>query len=403
MLREPQHDDCGVFWGVILSLSKHLGIIQNSLSWRGALIYCAILFLSACDFPQPPPDLFYKFDVMPVDQDPAHLLTTDLNMDGEPDLVSANTTSNTISILYGKGDGSFRPALHSSVAAEPTMSAVGDINRDGYPDLVVNSRGADMFVVLQGNGDGSFRKPIATRTGRIPLNIILGDFNHDDKLDAAVTLTFSKMELYMGTGDGYFRKGVTYQTGSRSFSGVTQDFNGDGHLDIALAVNSSGASSIRLYMGNGDGTFQQPKRLAQNLGPLAVEASDMNGDGKTDLTFASSQGDNLYLLYSNGDGTFKEPISFSGGGGPFALTTGHFDPDKLKDVAVANSRSSTFSIVIHNADETFKYPTRDYTIDGGTVLAITSGDYNHSGMSDIAVASNAKNTIEIYLQRRVFR
>ena len=181
----------------------------------------------------------------------------------------------------------------------------------------------------------------------------------------------------MGTGDGYFRKGTTYQTGSRSFSGVTEDFNADGHLDIALAVNSSGASSIRLYMGNGDGTFQQPKRLAKTLAPLVVVASDMNGDGKTDLVFASGQGDNLYLLYSNGDGSFKDPIAFSGGGGPFALTTGHFDPDKLKDVAVANSRSSTFSIVIRNRNETFKYPTRDYVVAGGTVLAITSGDYNH--------------------------
>ena len=371
-------------------------------SWKSALISCAVSLLSACDFPQPPPDLFYKFDVMPVGQGPSHLSTTDLNLDGEPDLVSANTKNSTLSILYGKGEGSFRSALNINVAAEPTMSTTGDINRDGYPDLAVNARGADMFVVLPGNGDGSFRKPIPTRTGRVPLNIILGDYNHDDKLDAAVTLTFGKMELYIGTGDGYFKKGLTYQTGPRSFSGVTRDFNADQHLDIALATNSSGASSIRLFMGNGDGTFQQPKRLAENLGPLALTASDMNNDGKTDLVFASSKGDNLYMLYSNGDGSFQDPIAFSGGGGPFALTTGHFNPDKLKDVAVANSRSSTFSIVIRNASGTFKYPTRDYVIEGGTVLAITSGDYNHSGMSDIAVASNAKNTIEIYLQRRIF-
>ena len=376
--------------------------LPRYLSWRGAFVMM-VLLLPACNFPQPPPDLFYKFDVMPVGQSPAHLLTADLNLDGEPDLISANTTNNTLTILYGKGDGSFQSALNINVAAEPTMSTIGDINRDGYPDLAVNARGADMFVVLPGNGDGSFRKPIPTRTGRIPLNIILGDYNHDNKLDAAVTLTFGKMELYMGTGDGYFKKGATYLTGSRSFSGTTQDFNGDGHLDIALAASSSSASSIRLFLGNGDGTFQKPKRLAEKLKPLAVLASDMNSDEKPDLVFASGQGDNLYLLYSNGDGSFKEPVAFSGGGGPFALTTGHFNPDKFKDVAVANSRSSTFSIVIRNASGKFKYPTRDYVIEGGTVLAITSGDYNHSGMSDIVVASNAKNTIEIYLQRRVFK
>ena len=110
----------------------------------------------------------------------------------------------------------------------------------------------------------------------------------------------------------------------------------------------------------------------------------------------------MYILNSNADGSFKNPIIFSAGGGPFALTTGHFNPDNLKDVAVANSRSSNFSLVIRNPNGTFKFPTRNYVVEGGTPLAITSGDYNHSGMKDIAVASNAKNTVEIYLQRRIF-
>ena len=245
-------------------------------------------------------------------------------------------------------------------------------------------------------------RALATQTGKVPLNIILGDYNEDGNLDAAVTLTFDQMELYMGSGDGYFKNGKTYQTGSRSFSGVTEDFNEDGHLDIALAASSSSASSVRLFPGNGDGTFGKPKRLAEQLVPLALVASDMNDDGKTDLVFAAGQGDNMYLLTSKGGGNFNEPIAFSGGGGPFALTTGHFNPDKLKDVAVANSRSSSFSMIIRNPNGTFKFPTRDYVVDGGTPLAITSGDYNHSGMSDIVVASNAKNTIEIYLQRRIF-
>jgi hypothetical protein len=146
-----------------------------------------------------------------------------------------------------------------------------------------------------------------------------------------------------------------------------------------------------------------PKLLAEKLVPLALVASDMNDDGKTDLVFAAGQGDNMYLITSKGRGNFKEPIIFSGGGGPFALTTGYFNPDKLKDVAVANSRSSSFSVIIRNLNRTFKFPTRDYVVGGGTPLAITSGDYNHSGMSDIVVASNANNTIEIYLQRRVFK
>ena len=129
----------------------------------------------------------------------------------------------------------------------------------------------------------------------------------------------------------------------------------------------------------------------------------MNNNGLQDLVFSSGQGDNMYMLISRGDGTFENEIIFSGGGGPISLTAGHFNSDNMTDVAVANSRSSNFSFIARRADGYFLHPTRDYFINGGTPLAITSGDYNNDAMTDIAVASNAKNTIEIYLQRRVFK
>ena len=329
------------------------------------LWFSTLLGLFGCDLPSPPPDLFYKFDVMPVGKGPSFLLTHDLNLDGELDLVTVNSKDNSLSLLYGKGDGTFHNARRIRLPEEPTMAAQGDVNRDGIPDLVVNSRGEEMFVVLPGNGDGSFRKPIPIKTGKVPWSIILADFNNDKKLDAAVTLTFDQMEIYLGTGDGYFKKGETYLSGSRSFSGVSEDFNEDGNPDIALATSSSNSSSIRVFLGNGNGTFKKSKVEAKQLVPIAVILEDMNNDGKSDLVFASGKGDNLYMLYSNGDGSF--------------------------------------SLVVRNPTGSFHYPTRDYVVDGGTVLAITSGDYNHSGMNDIAVASNFKNTVEIYLQRRSFK
>ena len=173
------------------------------------LWFSILLGLFGCDLPSPPPDTLYKFDVIEVGKGPSYLLTCDLNLDGEPDLITVNSKSNSLSLLYGKGDGTFHSPRHIRVAEEPTMVTAGDVNRDNIPDLVVNSRGEEMFVVLPGNGDGSFRKPIPIKTGKVPLNVILADFNNDEKLDAAVTLSFDQMEIYIGNGDGYFKKGET--------------------------------------------------------------------------------------------------------------------------------------------------------------------------------------------------
>jgi hypothetical protein len=376
---------------------------ESNLYLAGFCLLFFILF-AGCDFklPSPPPDLFYKFNVIPVGQGPANLLTLDLNLDGEADIVSANAKNSTLSILFGKGDGTFRNPLNIAVPMEPTSLAAADFNKDGLPDLVVNSRGENAFVTLLGKGNNSFRSPRKHPTGRVPLALIVDDFNGDGHMDIAVTLTFDKMEIHLGNGNGFFKKGETYLTGSRSFSGVAHDFNGDSIPDIALAASSSNSSAIRIFWGNGDGTFQKPFRLGEGLIPLSLIKKDMNGDGLMDIVCAAGQGDNMYLFYSNGDGTFQKEIPFSGGGGPIALVAEHFNDDDRVDVAVANSRSSTFSLIIRNKNGHFRFPTRDYVVDGGTPLAITSGDYNDDGMMDVAVASNAKNTVEIYLRRRIF-
>jgi len=363
-----------------------------------------LMLLAACEFklPKPPPDLFYKFNVIEVGQGPASLLTADLNGDGNADIASANAKDNTLSILFGKGDGTFSAPLSILVLAEPSSLAAGDLNGDGRPDLIVNARGADAFVTLTAKEGNAFYPPRRHSTGRVPLAVVPGDFNSDGFLDVAVTLTFDKMEIHLGRENGYFQIAETYLTGSRSFSGVADDFNGDGHADIALAASSSQASSIRIFWGRGDGTFAKPSNIGTGLIPLALIKKDMNGDGVTDLICGAGQGDNMYLFLSNGDGTFQKEIAFSGGGGPMSLVAEHFNDDDRMDVAVANSRSSSFSLIIRNPDGSFRYPTRDYVVDGGTPLAITSGDYNDDGMMDIAVASNFKNTVEIYLRRRIF-
>jgi hypothetical protein len=365
----------------------------------------ALFGLLGCqiELPSPPPNVFYKFNVLRVGNGPADILTTDLNLDGFLDLVSANTKNNTLSILLGVGDGTFNKTLTFPVESEPTAIVTGDVNNDGIQDLLTNSRGSGQLTILLGYGNGSFRRMPRVLTGRIPLSIIPADFNNDGNLDVAVTLTFNKMEIFLGLGNGLFKKRQTYPTGSRSLSGVVGNFNGDGNIDIILATHSSSSSAIRLFKGNGDGTFSKPISFSKNLSPLILITKDMNNNGLQDLVFSSGQGDNMYMLVSRGDGTFESEIVFSGGGGPTSLTAGDFNSDNMIDVAVANSRSSNFSFIARGPDGLFQHPTRDYLVDGGTPLAITSGDFNNDSMADIAVASNAKNTIEIYLQRRVFK
>ena len=68
------------------------------------------------------------------------------------------------------------------------------------------------------------------------------------------------------------------------FSSVSGDFNRDGALDVVTA--NEGSNDVSILLGNGDGTFQAPRKFAAGAGPIAVTAGDFNGDGRLDLAVA---------------------------------------------------------------------------------------------------------------------
>src|SRR5205085_10762080 len=87
-------------------------------------------------------------------RDPAAVAVGDFNGDGKLDIVTADKTDNTVSLLLGNGDGTFQAAhaitLHN--ATFPTALAVGDFNGDGKLDIATLNEGANDVSLLLGNG-----------------------------------------------------------------------------------------------------------------------------------------------------------------------------------------------------------------------------------------------------------
>ncbi len=83
---------------------------------------------------------------------PVALLVTDTNGDGRPDVITANNGSNNVSVLAGHGDGTLGTATNyalGSGATAPVSIAVGDLDGAGVPDLVTaNSLGDNLTLLL---------------------------------------------------------------------------------------------------------------------------------------------------------------------------------------------------------------------------------------------------------------
>src|SRR5262249_44794122 len=133
-----------------------------------------------------------------------------------------------------------------------------------------------------------YNTPPATQA----LNTAVGDFNNDGIPDFAVinasfTGPDSTVSVYLGQGDGTFQAPRTFDAGVAAGYVVSGDFDGDGTPDLAVAVHSDsyGGGSVRVFLGNGDGTFRagQSIPLDPHFNPKVMLAGDFNGDGNLDL------------------------------------------------------------------------------------------------------------------------
>ncbi len=277
----------------------------------------------------------------------------------------------------------------------------GDFNNDGHVDLVFGTA-APRLVVLLGNGDGSFQT-LPDLSIDMQSSIQVGDFNGDGHLDLVTPTAFAESAgIWLGNGDGTFQSAPGLMVGGTAPLGAAPpgDFNGDGELDLALSVFNVDGSDVRVFLGNGDGTFS-PGQTIEEGNPRGLTLGDFNGDDIYDLAAINFvvEGplfrNRLLIALGQGDGTFT-PVSEQSLVGPDAqsLTVGDFDADGRQDVATADPNTDLVSVLMGNDDGTFDPAVH---LAPGVVqppstivqpIDIDVADFNGDGHQDIATGNN---------------
>ena len=289
----------------------------------------------------------------------------DFNGDGALDLLFVN--DNSVCILPGKGDGTFQPEICNALPQISLNPAVGDFNGDGRLDVAVtNSVGnSDTIVILLGNGDGTFKQAETYQIGANLQALTTADLNGDGQLDlVAADGTDSRVLTLFGKGDGTFREGATYVTALGPLVVTTADMNGDGNLDLVVGDYGYYFASVSVLLGNGDGTFQPYSDYdAGTFGYSAI--ADFNDDGRLDLAVTNGTVGTVSILTQDNGSTASlsaKTLTF-----PTQLVNTVSDP---QIVTLTNTGTSAIKVTNVSVSPNFSELTNCGTVQPGKTCKI---------------------------------
>lgn len=401
-----------------------LAMIHIKLQVRSGHLMAAFFFVGTLAFAQTPS--FKPPQAYAVGTTPVSAATGDFNGDGIPDIAVANSGSNNVSVLLGKGDGTFGAAINYDAGVSPSRVIVADINGDGKLDIAVlvnavaSTSAPGMVSTLVGNGNGTFQPPIlfALTSEQNPFAVI--DLNGDKKADLVINLVDDAGNMVgvgtsLGNGDGMFQTAIMVPN-APSVAAVA-DINNDGNPDLVVST----AASAQLMYGNGDGTFSPGAKVTPSDGGGVgrIWAGDLNGDGKLDLVMESYLGltsnpnetdiqQDIGAFLNNGNTFGGEKIFLTGvsqKANPFAPPTysfiseiaiGDFNGDGHADVvdraAVVRTSNPPFAVNLGDGAGNF---TAVAMTDPGPFA--TAADLSGHQLTDLVLIDAPNNDIDVLL------
>ena len=366
------------------------------------IVTCVVLELSACSNEQ-----------SAMTTTPSTLTSSvaagDLNGDGRPDLTSTNISivgppphSGQVSVILQSqsSPGVFGGSIEFGVGSDPQKVAIGDLNGDGFEDLVTaNNTAASISILFQNSvSPGTFLTAKNLGVGAHPTGIAIGDLNGDGHLDIAVADSGLSVLFQNPNAAGIFLSPMSLGVNCSSVG--IGDFDADGRLDLVATSPDAGNVSILLQSTIGSGKFLSPLTVVAGFQPIDVAIADLNNDGFPDLAIANAgTPDNpataslsVLLNNLNSPGRFLAATNYATGARSQSVAVGDLNGDRNVDVAVANAgglgNAGSVSILLQNPGGLGTFRPAVNQIGTSQPLGVAIADLNGDSFSDIAVADS---------------
>ncbi|MBS0623152.1 MAG: VCBS repeat-containing protein [Verrucomicrobia bacterium] len=332
---------------------------------------------------------------IPPSNDPTQASSVATSTQGLPASQASSSSSSvvptqvTATSTAVPASSSFQASPFSSTAVPTQVTA----NSTATPTVFSSTTTASQAPIIE---PIAFRPAANYTTSRRPQPVVTGDFNGDGHLDiAAANNLDSTLSVYLGNGDGTFQNAQIFATQSYPWGMVVGDINHDGYLD--LIVTNEGTDTYTLFTGRSNGIFNAPihRSCADSL-PTGVVLGHFDGDPHLDMAIGFVGSGNVKSYKGNGDGTFQNPINYAAVSQPQNMASADLDGNGIDDIVVTSANSNSIGFLYGNLNGQFNRPIKLYDI-GSLSGGVAIGRYNQDTPPDIVVSRPTFNDLAVIL------
>ena len=219
----------------------------------------------------------FPFPMYDVGKIPDVMLMHDFNGDGLPDAVVGSRWESSVTLMLSLGDGRLQPGPRVPLPSQPSNFAAGDFNGDGHEDLVAGTNHGYVPVLL-GDGLGGLTSIPSISLYPNGSQVGVGRLDGDARTDLAVTSYYLKeLRLYRGNGNGTFTLRQTLTFTDNPGRPLVADLSGEGLDDVAVMTGNR----LRIFITHADGSVSETGFDAPFS--YVLLAIDLNRDGRLDL------------------------------------------------------------------------------------------------------------------------
>jgi len=326
---------------------------------------------------------------------PTSVVATDLDEDGDDDLVVLRGSAGRLTLLECLPGGRFGPPISQDyrvplgLALDDSHSvAVGDFDGDDDLDFAVPNPGYHTVSILWVRAPFVFDSPQDIVVAQRPAALVATDLDSDGKVDLAVACERSAdVAIFERDARGTLSFSTRIDVGGAPREIASGDVDGDGLEDLVV-IDATANEIVVLWNTNitrGAISFAAPVRLVGLDHPLSLILADFDRDGRLDIAVASSPGSNISLFRGPAAREFAPAVHFHGGDGPIAIAALDFDADGAIDLAVANRVDTSMTLLHNRGNGAFDSAHAVPGIRSARRLA--AGDFDRDGLPDLVATT----------------